>query len=278
MGSTRERPRRSLSAAARRLSTSPAWAREWDRGTRWSYPRSTSPPRPTCCCLRCLPSLRRHQERDRALARPRGHGGGLSAGSSGDHGRLRWPSRRGPRDAALPSARRRPDRGRAHGAGAGSWAAVERSGSPAAQLLGEQEPRRRRGRDAAHLGPELPSCADAALPGITAQTADRDEEAVSEYTVERPGFNYRIDHPRSALVRARLPRLDDDNRRRAELDAAYRSRSQARSASSPPPRLPRATTSHCMFTASSPGDRPRRVRRELAQRGVQPPFTSPRST
>ena len=107
--------------------------------------------------------------------------------------------------------------------------------------------------------------------GITAQTADRDEEDVSEYTVERPGFNYRIDDPRAALVRARLPRLDDDNRRRAEIDAAYRAALAGEERIIPtaaPP--PGERSSHCMFTAVvAEGIDRDGVRRELAQQGVQ---------
>jgi dTDP-4-amino-4,6-dideoxygalactose transaminase len=107
--------------------------------------------------------------------------------------------------------------------------------------------------------------------GITAQTADRDEEDVSEYTVERPGFNYRIDDPRAALVRARLPRLDRDNKRRAELDAAYRAALAGEERiipTAPPPKGER--NSHCMFTAVvAEGIDRDGVRRELAHHGVQ---------
>ena len=42
------------------------------------------------------------------------------------------------------------------------------------------------------------------------------------YDVVALGHNYRIDEPRCALGLSRLARLDDDNRRRAALDARYR--------------------------------------------------------
>ena len=107
--------------------------------------------------------------------------------------------------------------------------------------------------------------------GITAQTADRDEEDVSEYTVERPGFNDRIDDPRAALVRARLTRLDSDNRRRAELDAAYRAALAGEERIIPTAAPPQGErNSHCMFTAIvAEGIDRDGVRRELAHHGVQ---------
>jgi dTDP-4-amino-4,6-dideoxygalactose transaminase len=42
------------------------------------------------------------------------------------------------------------------------------------------------------------------------------------YEVAEPGFNYRIDEPRAALLRSRLPRLDAETRRRRELVLRYR--------------------------------------------------------
>lgn len=107
--------------------------------------------------------------------------------------------------------------------------------------------------------------------GISAQTADRDEEAVSDYSVERPGFNYRLDDPRATLVRARLARLDEDNRRRAEIDAAYRAALEGDERivpTAPPPAGER--NSHCMFTAVvAEGIDRDGLRLELARHGVQ---------
>ena len=58
--------------------------------------------------------------------------------------------------------------------------------------------------------------------GMTTLTWDRHRGHASSYDVVELGFNYRIDEPRAALGRRRLARLDDDNARRAELDARYR--------------------------------------------------------
>jgi dTDP-4-amino-4,6-dideoxygalactose transaminase len=58
--------------------------------------------------------------------------------------------------------------------------------------------------------------------GMTTLTWDRHRGHASAYDVVDLGFNYRIDEPRAALARCRLARLDEDNARRAELDARYR--------------------------------------------------------
>ena len=58
--------------------------------------------------------------------------------------------------------------------------------------------------------------------GMTTLTWDRHRGHASAYDVVELGFNYRIDEPRAALARRRLARLDDDNARRAEIDARYR--------------------------------------------------------
>jgi dTDP-4-amino-4,6-dideoxygalactose transaminase len=58
--------------------------------------------------------------------------------------------------------------------------------------------------------------------GISASTWERRRAAAPEYSVDDIGLNYRIDDPRAALVNARLQRLDEDNRHRAEIAAAYR--------------------------------------------------------
>jgi dTDP-4-amino-4,6-dideoxygalactose transaminase len=60
--------------------------------------------------------------------------------------------------------------------------------------------------------------------GMTTLTWDRHRGHASAYDVVELGFNYRIDEPRAALARRRLARLDDENARRAELDARYRER------------------------------------------------------
>lgn len=84
--------------------------------------------------------------------------------------------------------------------------------------------------------------------GISASTWERRRAAAPEYSVEDVGLNYRIDDPRAALVNARLRRLDEDNRRRAEIDAAYRLAFAAADGFAPveaPPSGER--TSHCVF-------------------------------
>jgi dTDP-4-amino-4,6-dideoxygalactose transaminase len=63
--------------------------------------------------------------------------------------------------------------------------------------------------------------------GMTTLTWDRHRGHASAYDVVDVGFNYRIDEPRAALARRRLARLDDENARRAELDARYRDRLDA---------------------------------------------------
>jgi dTDP-4-amino-4,6-dideoxygalactose transaminase len=60
--------------------------------------------------------------------------------------------------------------------------------------------------------------------GMTTLTWDRHRGHASAYDVVDLGFNYRIDEPRAALARRRLERLDDENVRRARLDARYRER------------------------------------------------------
>jgi dTDP-4-amino-4,6-dideoxygalactose transaminase len=84
--------------------------------------------------------------------------------------------------------------------------------------------------------------------GISASTWERRDAAVPEYTVDRVGFNYRIDDPRAALVNARLRRLDEDNRQRARIDAAYREAfadADGLAPVAPPPAGERS--SHCVF-------------------------------
>lgn len=107
--------------------------------------------------------------------------------------------------------------------------------------------------------------------GISASTWDRHRADAPEYTVEEVGFNYRIDDPRAALVNARLPRLDEDNRRRAEIEAAYRAAFAGAAGFAPvqaPPAGERA--SHCVFAIVLDEDLDRPAFRErLAGRGVQ---------
>ena len=58
--------------------------------------------------------------------------------------------------------------------------------------------------------------------GMTTLTWDRHRGHASGYDVVALGFNYRIDEPRATLALCRLERLDQENRRRHELDLRYR--------------------------------------------------------
>jgi dTDP-4-amino-4,6-dideoxygalactose transaminase len=106
---------------------------------------------------------------------------------------------------------------------------------------------------------------------VSASLWERHRAACSSYEIVEAGFNYRIDDPRAALVSARLRRLDADNARRAELDAAYREAFAGESGlapTAPPPAGERA--SHCLFTVVlDPGIDRDAFRLSLAERGVQ---------
>jgi dTDP-4-amino-4,6-dideoxygalactose transaminase len=107
--------------------------------------------------------------------------------------------------------------------------------------------------------------------GISASTWERRGAAAPEYTIDEVGLNYRIDDPRAALVNARLRRLDEDNRRRAEIAATYRSAFAAAAGFAPieaPPSGERA--SHCVFAiVLAPGVDRARFRAQLSARGVE---------
>jgi dTDP-4-amino-4,6-dideoxygalactose transaminase len=85
------------------------------------------------------------------------------------------------------------------------------------------------------------------------------------------GFNYRLDEPRAALARRRLARLDDENRRRADLDRRYREELgsiDGLTAALEP--QPGGRQSHHLFTVVLDASLDRaRFRRELATRVVQ---------
>jgi dTDP-4-amino-4,6-dideoxygalactose transaminase len=58
--------------------------------------------------------------------------------------------------------------------------------------------------------------------GVTRSIWERHRAGTESYDVSGLGFNYRIDDARAALAHSRLGRLDDDNRRRADLESVYR--------------------------------------------------------
>jgi dTDP-4-amino-4,6-dideoxygalactose transaminase len=106
--------------------------------------------------------------------------------------------------------------------------------------------------------------------GISASTWERRRAAAPEYSVDEVGLNYRIDDPRAALVNARLRRLDDDNRRRAEIAAAYRDAFATADGLVPvqaPPAGERA--SHCVFAILLEGVDRASFRERLSARGVE---------
>jgi dTDP-4-amino-4,6-dideoxygalactose transaminase len=107
--------------------------------------------------------------------------------------------------------------------------------------------------------------------GMTTLTWDRHRGHASAYDVVELGFNYRIDEPRAALGRRRLGRLDDDNARRAELDARYRDLLAAVDGLEPAlAPVDGARLAHHLFTVvlDERVDRAR-FRETLATRGVQ---------
>jgi dTDP-4-amino-4,6-dideoxygalactose transaminase len=107
--------------------------------------------------------------------------------------------------------------------------------------------------------------------GISASTWERRRAAAAEYTVEDVGLNYRIDDPRAALANARLRRLDEDNRQRAEIDAAYRAAFNGADGIAPvAPFPPGERASHCIFAVVLDEEIDRVAFRErLSTRGVE---------
>jgi dTDP-4-amino-4,6-dideoxygalactose transaminase len=107
--------------------------------------------------------------------------------------------------------------------------------------------------------------------GMTTLTWDRHRGHASAYDVVELGFNYRIDEPRAALARRRLARLDDENARRAEIDARYRELLAGVDGLAPGlAPVDGARLAHHLFTiALDEGVDRARFRETLAVRGVQ---------
>jgi len=107
--------------------------------------------------------------------------------------------------------------------------------------------------------------------GMTTLTWDRHRGHATGYDVVALGFNYRIDEPRAALVARKLERLDEENAHRVELDLRYRraiEEIEGIEAALPP--VEGARSAHHLFTVvADPGVDRERIRRELAERGVQ---------
>jgi dTDP-4-amino-4,6-dideoxygalactose transaminase len=107
--------------------------------------------------------------------------------------------------------------------------------------------------------------------GMTTLTWDRHRGHASGYDVVALGFNYRIDEPRAALATRKLERLDEENARRAELDARYRSAiADIDGVEAALPPVEGARSAHHLFTVVAGAGVDREdVRRKLAERGVQ---------
>jgi dTDP-4-amino-4,6-dideoxygalactose transaminase len=107
--------------------------------------------------------------------------------------------------------------------------------------------------------------------GLGSQAWSRHHQSAPEYELGALGFNYRFDDPRAALLHTYLERLDEDNRRRAAIDGAYRDAFAAHELLEPTAPFPAGEpSSHCLFTAVlDPSVDRDAFRRSLAERGVQ---------
>lgn len=107
--------------------------------------------------------------------------------------------------------------------------------------------------------------------GLSSQAWDRHHKAAPKYELADSGFNYRLDDPKAALAHSLLGRLDEENARRAEIDAAYREAFADLERIEPTAAPgPEARGSHCMFTAVLADDVDRDdFRAAMADRGVQ---------
>ena len=107
--------------------------------------------------------------------------------------------------------------------------------------------------------------------GMTSLSWQRHQGHASSYDVVALGHNYRMDEARSALGLSRLARLDDDNRRRAAIDALYRERLEGVAGLTPaltPP--PGAALAHHLFTVVLAAGLDRdAVREHLSSAGIQ---------
>jgi dTDP-4-amino-4,6-dideoxygalactose transaminase len=107
--------------------------------------------------------------------------------------------------------------------------------------------------------------------GLGSQAWARHHQSAPEYELGVLGFNYRFDDPRAALLHSCLGRLDEDNRRRAAVDDAYREAFAGQELIEPTAPFPAdEPSSHCLFTATLDHSVDRdEFRRSLAERGVQ---------
>jgi dTDP-4-amino-4,6-dideoxygalactose transaminase len=105
--------------------------------------------------------------------------------------------------------------------------------------------------------------------GMTTLTWDRHRGHATGYDVVELGFNYRMDEPRAALGLRRLARLDEDNARRALLDARYRDALGDAVGCAMAPREGVQPAHHLFTIVLDQGGRRDGLRAALANAGVQ---------
>jgi dTDP-4-amino-4,6-dideoxygalactose transaminase len=104
--------------------------------------------------------------------------------------------------------------------------------------------------------------------GMATLSWDRRQGRAADYDIERLGFNYRLDDPRSALGLSRLARLDEENAKRAGLVASYRAAFEGVVACALPERDGVRSANHLLTILLPDGARDG-VRRRIGERGVQ---------
>jgi dTDP-4-amino-4,6-dideoxygalactose transaminase len=104
--------------------------------------------------------------------------------------------------------------------------------------------------------------------GMATLSWDRQRGRAAGYDIERLGFNYRLDDPRSALGLSRLARLDEENARRADIVASYRAAFEGVVDCALPAREGATSANHLFTILVHEGARDA-VRRRIGERGVQ---------
>jgi dTDP-4-amino-4,6-dideoxygalactose transaminase len=107
--------------------------------------------------------------------------------------------------------------------------------------------------------------------GMSSSSWDRHRRPGGGYEVVELGFNYRLDEGRAALALRRLQRLEEENRQRREIDAAYRRSLEGLAGVTVTAPVPAgASSSHHLFTIVLDEAIERdRFRRLLAEQGVE---------
>ena len=104
--------------------------------------------------------------------------------------------------------------------------------------------------------------------GMEMLSWDRLRGRAAGYDIERLGFNYRLDDPRSALGLSRLARLDEENAKRADLVASYRAALEGVVGCALPEREGARSSNHLITILVEGGERDA-VRARIGERGVQ---------